>query len=75
MQHETQQGAVPEGSVQMLRMPDVSARTGLSASSIYRLIKDEDFPAPVRIAAKVSAWVEGEVDAWLRAKIAKRGPR
>ena len=38
--------------VEFLRMPLVIRRTGLARSTIYRLIADQSFPAPVKLAGR-----------------------
>lgn len=48
-----------------LRINDVVARTALSRSHIYALIGREQFPAPRKLGAKCSRWIESEVDAWI----------
>ena len=47
-----------------LRLPDVKALTGLSKSSLYALIRERSFPAPVRLGARAVAWVKSEVRQW-----------
>lgn len=48
-----------------LRINDVVARTALSRSHIYALVGREEFPAPRRLGAKCSRWIESEIDAWI----------
>ncbi len=55
-------------SFRALRLPHVIAKTGLSRTHIYRLIKRADFPAPVKLSDRLTAWNEAEVDAWLNSK-------
>jgi prophage regulatory protein len=50
--------------VQFLRLPEVKAVTGLGKTSIYELIRDKSFPAPVRLGARAVAWVRSEVTQW-----------
>lgn len=50
--------------VSFLRLPDVKAVTGLSKTSIYELIRQESFPAPVRLGPRAVAWVTSEVRQW-----------
>lgn len=50
--------------VAFLRLPEVKAITGLSKSSLYALIKEKSFPAPVRLGARAVAWVRSEVRQW-----------
>ena len=50
--------------VVFLRLPDVKAATGLSRTSLYALIKDKSFPAPVRLGPRAVAWGKSEVRQW-----------
>lgn len=52
------------------RLSAVVARTGLSKSTIYRLIREHKFPAPVSLAGRTRAWDSAAVDAWISACIA-----
>jgi prophage regulatory protein len=54
----------PQVEVQFLRLPDVKAITGLGKTSIYELIRDKSFPAPVRLGPRAAAWVRSEVRQW-----------
>ena len=57
---------------QFLRIGDVQAATGLGRSTIYRLIEQQRFPAPVKVLGpRVSAWLASEVAAWQQARIAE----
>ncbi|MEG8052099.1 AlpA family transcriptional regulator [Sphingomonas aerolata] len=47
-----------------LRLPDVKAETGLGKTSIYQLIRDGQFPKPVKISSRAVAWREGAIEAW-----------
>ena len=50
--------------VVFLRLPEVKAVTGLSKTSLYALIKEQSFPAPVRLGPRAVAWVKSEVRQW-----------
>ncbi len=50
--------------VTFLRLPEVKAITGLSKSSLYALIRENNFPAPVRVGSRAVAWVRSEVKQW-----------
>jgi prophage regulatory protein len=56
----------PSGQ-QILRLPAVIAITGLSRSSIYRLMKDEEcpFPRPVRVGKRAIGWPLEQVQRYL----------
>lgn len=50
---------------QLLRLPAVSAMTGLKRSQIYRLMWQGKFPKPVKIGERSIAWPETEIRAWI----------
>jgi prophage regulatory protein len=54
------------------RLPQVRARTGLSRSEVYRRISTSEFPMPVKIGTRASAWNSAEIDAWIASRIALR---
>ena len=56
----------------LLRLPDVQAMTGLSKSALYVRIQSGDFPQPVKLGERASAWPEHEVVAWCQSRIAAR---
>jgi prophage regulatory protein len=51
----------------LLRLPAAMHVTGLSRSTLYRLIADKRFPRPVRLGPRAVAWLRSEVDAWSEA--------
>lgn len=53
----------------ILRLPDVKKRTGLSRSSIYLRIANQEFPRPVSLGGRAVGWVEADVERWLVQKI------
>lgn len=52
-----------------LRLPDVKAVTGLSKTSLYVLIREKSFPAPVRLGQRTVAWVHSEVRQWAAERV------
>jgi prophage regulatory protein len=58
--------------LQMLRMPEVIQRTGLSRSTIYALVADGKFPRQIKVSENTAAWLEHEIDAYLIDRIAER---
>lgn len=54
--------------------PDQLPEKGIrfSRPHLWRLVKEKQFPRPIKLGATRIAWVETEIDAWLRAKVAKR---
>ena len=53
----------------ILRLPIVKARTGLSRSTIYLRIAEGSFPAPVSLGGRAVGWIEAEVNDWLAKRI------
>lgn len=51
-----------------LRMPDLVAKVRISRATINRAIAAGTFPAPRQIGANAVAWLESEVDAWMKAR-------
>lgn len=66
------QGTPASLAYTLLRLPQVKARTGLSRSELYRRVQSGDFPAPVKLGERASAWPEHEVMEWCEARIAAR---
>ncbi len=58
-----------------IRLPIVESRTGHKRSWLYREAAKGNFPAPVKVGARSSAWVESEVEAWIQAQILKSRER
>lgn len=48
----------------LLRRPEVESETGLSRTSIYRLMEEGLFPRPRRIGLRAVAWASAEIEAW-----------
>lgn len=48
----------------LLRLPTVMAMTGLGRSTIYRLVAEDKFPAPVRLSARAIAWRLVDLQQW-----------
>ena len=57
----------------LLRRPQVEEITGISHSSIYRLIQDGDFPRPVKVGSAAVRWRSSDITAWLESRPVARG--
>jgi prophage regulatory protein len=51
----------------LIRMPAVLERTGLSKTSLYRMIDQGRFPDARRIGPRAVAWYASEISAWTAA--------
>ncbi|MBR9650600.1 helix-turn-helix transcriptional regulator [Thalassovita aquimarina] len=50
----------------ILRRQEVEGITGLSRSSIYRLLDCDRFPAPIRLTERRIGWRQSAIEAWIR---------
>lgn len=56
----------------LIRRPEVEARTGLSRSTLYDWMKRGEFPQPVKLGARLVAWRESDITAWLESRETRR---
>ena len=55
----------------ILRLPDVKNSTGLSRSSIYLRIAEDDFPKSISLGGRAVGWLESDIQKWLDDRIAQ----
>lgn len=55
----------------ILRRVQVQARTGLSRSSIYKMMQDGDFPKQRLLGKKMVGWRQVDIDQWLESRPVK----
>jgi prophage regulatory protein len=58
-----------ETLMQILRLPLVKTRTGLSRSTLYKQIADGKFPKPIRLGPRAVGWLESEIQAWIKERV------
>ena len=66
MNHE-QPLRYPEGAEPMprlMRLPDILEMTGLARSTVYRMVAEHKFPAPVKLATRAVGWRRDDVLHW-----------
>ena len=49
---------------QFLRLPAVLKATGLGRSTVYRMVAEHTFPAPVKLAKRAVGWRHDDVQQW-----------
>ena len=54
----------------ILRLPEVSQATGLSRSTIYRLVQTGNFPPPLKLTTRTIGWYSTDIDTWIAARAA-----
>jgi prophage regulatory protein len=59
-------------TISLLRLPEVIKITGLSRSTIYGRMSQGDFPRPVPLGGRSIGWLESELEAWIKQKMASR---
>ena len=58
----------------ILRIADVTARTGLPRSSLYLKISLDKFPKPISLGQRAVGWVSDDIDAWIDSRIEASRP-
>ncbi|SFV34081.1 helix-turn-helix transcriptional regulator [Hyphomicrobium facile] len=61
-----------EAVVTLLPVKDVARRTSLSKAQIYRMTAREQFPMPVRVSRGRTAWVDSEINEWIKTRVSER---
>ena len=54
----------------LVNMTFITAYTGLTDKWFYKLIKDGEFPKPIKLGSS-SRWTESEVKSWLKQRMEK----
>jgi prophage regulatory protein len=57
-------------TIRIVRLPEVSHRTALGRSSIYRRVNEGSFPRPVKIGPRAIGWSESAIDQWIADRLA-----
>lgn len=52
----------------LIRLPEVKLRVGLGRSTIYRRMREGNFPLPRDLGGGVIAWSETDVSAWIASR-------
>ena len=66
----------------LIRLSEVSSRTGYGRTSIYRKMEDGTFPKSIKLGgppldpsafdSREVAWIEDDVDQWIESRIEER---
>lgn len=59
-----------DNETRLIRLPEVQRLTGLGRSQVYALAAADRFPRPIKLSERCSAWVDGDVRAWIANRIA-----
>ena len=66
---ERRRAVQPVADVRFIRLKEVLAICGMSRSSMYEAIKEGEFPAPIKLRGRSSAWIKSEVVQWVQSCI------
>ena len=56
---------------EILRLPTVRQRTGLSRSEIYRRESIGEFPRRVSLGARAIGWFSSDIEKWVKSRVRK----
>lgn len=59
--------------MKILRLVAIQEKLGISKATIYRWMKSEGFPAPLRLGPRAVGWTEASIDEWLASRPCARG--
>lgn len=51
------------------KLKDVVSTTGLSRSSIYRLMAEGSFPKQINLGARAVGWLSTDIESWVESRI------
>lgn len=57
---------VPQLADNLIDLKSVRAGTGLSGSTIYKMMENKAFPQAIRLGKKCTRWRASEVSAWIK---------
>jgi prophage regulatory protein len=69
--HITNPGTGRKSIVKLLRLPEVMELVRLGKSTIYEMVKQKRFPAPLKQGGG-NFWIDAEIDAYLQHLISER---
>ena len=59
----------------LLTRREVEARCRLARTTLYKMMREGQFPCPIRIGARAVRWLQSEVEAWIQSRPRATGDR
>lgn len=56
----------------IIRRHPLAEMLGISLSTLARMVRDQTFPAPIRLSAQAVGWDMSEVESWLESRRAAK---
>lgn len=54
-----------KNNLSIIRYSKLKEKLGISRSTVFRWVRDKQFPAPMHLGPNIVGWLETDVDAWL----------
>ncbi len=67
--------AAVQNPLRLIRLREVMERTGLSRSTIYDRMFNDEFPKQVSLGPRSVGWVEMEIENWIACRIKASRPQ
>ncbi len=58
-----------------IRIREVSHRTGLATSTIWKWVAEGKFPEPIRLGRRFTVWAESGIDGWIGLNMSRAAAR
>ena len=55
--------------IAVLRLHDLVSRTGLSRSSIYKMMGESRFPKSFSLSPRCIGWLESDISTWIEMRV------
>jgi|UniRef100_E6QGL0 prophage regulatory protein len=55
----------------ILRLPQVMELVGLRKTAVYQRIKENSFPAPIKLGS-ASGWIQRDIEDWINQQVARQ---
>ena len=55
--------------LRLLSAKKVAEKAGMSIASLYRTLKDGDFPKPIAVGPSMKRWLSTEIDEWIHHQV------
>lgn len=52
----------------ILTLRELEEVVGLRKTAIYKAIRDDEFPSPIKLTSHRSGWLASEVQEWIKSK-------
>jgi predicted DNA-binding transcriptional regulator AlpA len=63
-----------DSALHIIRIEQVVKMTGLARSTVYKYIKEWDFPLPITLTGTCKGWLEAEISHWLATVELQKAP-